>query len=93
MGMAIVFLDSAAKHGFTQGDAVHAMNNHSYYLPEFDRSRTGGKSPHLAIGPSLEGEEIEVMFTVESSHRIVIFHCMPVRDKIKALCMKGEEAL
>ncbi|MBZ8176203.1 hypothetical protein GSS88_00060 [Corynebacterium sp. 3HC-13] len=88
--MAIVFLDSAAKHGFTQEDAVYAMNNHSYYLPEFDRSRTGGNSPHLAIGPSLNGEEIEVMFTVEPPSRIVIFHCMLARDKIKKLCRKGE---
>lgn len=81
--MAIEFTESAAKHGFTRDDAIHAVQNHSHYQPEFDRSRTDGRKPHLAIGPSLTGEDIEVMFTVGPGQNVRIFHCMLAREKMK----------
>lgn len=89
--MAIEFRDSAGKHGFNSDDAIHAVNNHTGYMPEFDDSRSGGPRPHLAIGPAVDGREIEVMFEVYSDTGTVsIFHCMPAREKLKRILEEGE---
>lgn len=88
--MAIEFIESAAgKHGYTRDDAIHAVNHHTGYRPEFDRSRTEGPSPHLAIGPALNGDEIEVMFEVHPDGLVSIFHCMQARPKIKKIIEEG----
>lgn len=88
--MAIEFSESAAKHGYTREDAVNAVNNHTGHRPEFEESRDGGLPPHLAIGPALNGDEIEVMYTVHPRGRVRIFYCMEARTKIKRLIEEGE---
>lgn len=91
MGMAIEFSESAAKHGFTRDDAIHAVNNHTGYVPEFDQSRTAGPRPHLAVGPATDGTEIEVMFTVHTDGSVRVFHCMRARTKIKRIITRWED--
>lgn len=90
--MAIEFIESAAgKHGYTRDDAIHAVNHRTGYLPEFDHSRSGGPPPHVAIGPALNGDEIEVMFEVHPDGLVSIFHCMKARTKIKRIVEEGED--
>lgn len=86
--MVIEFLNSAAKHGFSREDAINAITDATYLLLDFDTSRVpNGSDPALAIGPSRNGDPIEVMFTY-APDRITIFHCMKVRNKILRLAQE-----
>jgi hypothetical protein len=80
--MAIIFLDSAAKHGFNRADAINAIAHRTGHKAGFNAPRDGDTRPDLAIGPSLSGREIEVMYQVDDPD-LVIFHCMEARDHIK----------
>lgn len=83
--MVIEFLNSAAKHGFTRGDAINAITHATYLIFDFDTSRVPNRhNPSLAIGPSLDGTSIEVMF-IHVPNRLTIFHCMELREKILQL--------
>lgn len=81
--MAIEFLESAEKHGFTEQDAIHAMMHPRITRKDFDESRVGGQRPTLYIGPSLTPAAplIEVMAVIEPPDTIVIFHVMKARAK------------
>lgn len=82
--MKLIFLPSAAKHGYTEADALSAMENHMYEVHGFDKSRTAGlPATTLHIGTAENGDIIEVL-----SHHIapdvIIFHCMKLRGKTLA---------
>lgn len=80
--MAIEFTESAAKHGFTKDDAIAAMSHPLLYAPEFDVSRLGPALPVSAwVGPARGGLTIEVFASSPAPRVLVVFHCMPVRDK------------
>ncbi|MBF0808902.1 hypothetical protein E4U03_09850 [Rothia nasimurium] len=82
--MKFIFLPSAAKHGYTEADALNAMENHMHEIHNFDGSRTPGRpTTTLHIGMAENGDIIEVL-----SHYItpdvIIFHCMKLRGKTLA---------
>ncbi|MEK0218920.1 hypothetical protein WM014_08905 [Bifidobacterium mongoliense] len=89
-GMAIVFLESAGRHGLTRADAVNALVYATWKRERFDVSRVAGApAPALWVGPSLDGVTLEVMTYVIAPDDVVIFHCMLVRDKFRRM-MEGE---
>lgn len=81
--MAIEFTESAARHGFTVADAIHALSNHRYHEAQFDDPRLGGVKPDVWIGPSLQPAAplIEVMAEVIAPATVRIFHVMAAREK------------
>ena len=81
--MAIEFTESAARHGFTLADAVHAMSNPRYHEAQFDDPRLGGIKPNLRIGPSLQPAVplIEVMAPSDPAGHRAVFHVMHARPK------------
>lgn len=82
--MAIELAESAARHGFTLADAVHAMSNPRYHEAQFDDPRLGGIKPDLWIGPSLQPAVplIEVMTEVIPPATVrIFFHVMHARSK------------
>lgn len=90
--MAIVFLESAGKHGFTEDDVIHAMTYKRLVRRQFDRSLAAMKAdPTLWIGPACDGRLIEVMTYVDPPRDVVVFHCMVLRDKFRRL-MEGERS-
>ncbi|MCI2149165.1 hypothetical protein [Bifidobacterium crudilactis] len=89
--MAIVFLESAGKHGFTEDDVIHAMTYKRLVKKQFDSSRTVMKAdPTLWIGPACDGRLIEVMTYIDPPRDVVVFHCMQLRGKFSWI-MEGEE--
>ncbi|MBY0790473.1 hypothetical protein Q0N40_10435 [Corynebacterium pseudokroppenstedtii] len=46
-------------------------------------------SPHVAIGPTLNGDEIGVMLVVHPAEQVSIFRYMEARAKIKRIVKKG----
>lgn len=83
-GMAIEFTDSAARHGFTREDAIHAMQTPETFAPCFDHSRTGGPAVSAWVGPARGGRTIEVFATLIPPDTIVVFHCMELRASTTA---------
>lgn len=79
----IEFTQSAARHGYTLQDAVHAVL-YSYHGPLTLPSRTPGPDPDLYIGPPLKPDAlvplIEVM-VVNQDRRLVIFHVQAVQQQ------------
>ena len=91
--MAIRFLESAGKHGYTADDAMNAMAHHYWVKRGFDQSRVARKAdPTLWVGPAMDGGPIEVMTYIDPPRDVVVFHCMRLRDKFRRL-MDGEETL
>lgn len=82
--MAIEFTDSAARHGLTRDDAIHAMETPEVFTPHFDHSRTGGPDVAAWIGPARGGLTIEVFATLIRPDTVVIFHCMELRSSTLA---------
>lgn len=82
--MAIRWALSASKHHIEHEDALNAILNSTYWLPEFDDPKVaGGRPPHLFIGPSRDGTILlEVMAEVSPPDDIFVFHVMPARRKI-----------
>ncbi|WP_237187380.1 hypothetical protein [Rothia nasimurium] len=79
--MKFIFLPSAAKHGYTEADALNAIKNYHRHKPRFEQSRIPNlPDPDLYIGPSRKGDLLEVM-VYEVTPDIVIFHCMKLRGK------------
>jgi hypothetical protein len=79
--MAIVFTESAAKHGFTRADAAHAIASAVYVQERFSPSRVPElPDPTLYLGPAPTGELLEVMVYVDTNN-VVIFHVMAARAK------------
>lgn len=89
--MAIEFTDSAARHGFTRDDAIHAMQTPETFAPHYDHSRTGGPDVAAWIGPARGGRTIEVFATLTPPDTVVVFHCMDVRPSTIAK-LNGERA-
>lgn len=89
--MAIVFLESAGKHGFTEDDVIHAMTYKRLVKKQFDSSRTVMKAdPTLWIGPACDGRLIEVMTYIDPPRDVVVFYCMQLRGKFSWI-MEGKE--
>ena len=88
--MAIKFLESAGKHGFTKEDAMNAIAYAVWKRERFDVSRVSGvPDPTLWVGPALDGIYLEVMTFISGKNDMVIFHCMPLRAKFRSM-MEGE---
>lgn len=84
--MAITFTKSAAKHGFTQQDALHVMLNHRWHLsnvvtPEYP------EPADLYIGVSPDGQLLEVFTRPVPPRGLKIFHVMKLRKKIHQLVL------
>ncbi|GAB3584403.1 hypothetical protein GCM10027406_30660 [Leifsonia lichenia] len=73
---------SADRHHVAHEDAVHAIVNALYVVPQFDDGRTGGISPDLYIGPGRDGRMLEVLLERTSRTQATVFHVMLVRPKI-----------
>lgn len=81
--MAIIFRDSAAKHGFSRADAIHAMSRPAMYTPRLNPTRVPRTpDPAAWIGPACDGTLIEVFGSIIPPDTLVIFHCMRARPKI-----------
>ena len=89
--MAIIFTESAARHGFTRDDAIHAMETPEVFTPHFDHSRTGSPDVAAWIGPARGGLIIEVFATVIRPHTVVVFHAMEVRPSTREK-LNGEQS-
>ncbi|MEA5650112.1 MAG: hypothetical protein R5N72_09280 [Cutibacterium granulosum] len=89
--MAIEFIDSAGKHGFTREDAIHAMQTPEVFTPHFDHSRTGGPDVAAWVGPARGGRTIEVFAALVPPDTVTVFHCMDVRATTIAK-LNGERA-
>ena len=90
--MAIIFLESAGKHGFTEADAVNALLHATWKMERFDVSRVeGSPKPTLWVGRALNGREVEVMTYTSPPRDVVVFHCMELRDKFRRM-MEGERS-
>ncbi|WEV66100.1 hypothetical protein [Bifidobacterium sp. ESL0764] len=64
--MEVKFLSSAARHGFTQADALSAIAHAQWVKGDFDISRVqGNPNPTLWVGPALDGTPIEVMTFID----------------------------
>ena len=90
--MAIEWAGSAAKHGLSREDVLHAILNHVVHVPEFDDPRIEGAGrPDLYVGPPVQlgGALIEVMTERVPPRTVVIFHAMIARPKFLAL-IQGE---
>lgn len=89
--MEIVFMPSAAKHGYTKADALNAITNPGWKKTGFNPPRNNtGHRPDAVIGFATNGDEIEVFYSVEPT-RVVIFHCMHARPAIRQLLNEVKE--
>jgi len=82
--VAVIWAESADKHGIPREDALHAIANASYVESEFDEPRIPGRvRPTLFIGPPrrLGAPLLEVMVEVAPPRDLHIFHVMIARQK------------
>lgn len=79
----IEFTTSAARHGYTKQDAIHAMLN-CRYGPLTAAGRTSEPAPDLYIGPPSTPDVlvplIEVM-VVKQGRTLVIFHVQAAQQR------------
>jgi hypothetical protein len=66
--------DSARKHGVSDENIRHALRHPMKVFP----NDSGGD---LVIGPSAAGALLELGVRGWRSHRMVVFHAMPAREK------------
>lgn len=77
------FAPSSQKHGFTPGEIRYALRHADMWINDFDTSRVPGHAnPTLVIATIRKNRRVEIMMVTKSNGRIVVFHCMRVRDKI-----------
>lgn len=76
--MAIEFSDSAARHGYSRADAMHAMETPEHFNPRYERSN--GRDIAAWVGPARGGRTIEVFATLIPPRTVIVFHCMDVRE-------------
>ncbi len=80
--MAIEFTKSAGKHGFTQEEALSAIENATYVSQDFDRRGSHADYDTWAwVGPVTGGPALEVFAFLVPPDGLVIFHCMEAREK------------
>lgn len=83
--MAIVWAESADRHGVPHHEALHAIANAVYVEEEFDEPRVPGRiRPTLFIGPAataLQAPLLEVMVEMTPPRDLFIFHVMRARLK------------
>lgn len=82
-GMAIRWTASADKRGIDHLDTLNAIASATYAVQGFGTSRvqTSGRVD-LYIGPSRDGRTVLEVMTETDGTDVVIFHVMPVREKI-----------
>ena len=83
--MAITFTESAGKHGFSKGDALHAMEAPLYHQPGFQPPIVPGSVTHLFIGPARSGLTIEVLVSYRPPVSATIFHVMELDHRRRYL--------
>jgi hypothetical protein len=78
MGVNIVFVDSAFKHGYTEEDIKFALKTEIR-----DILMDGFTNKYLVIGFSKALTLIEVMYNYIDENNIRVFHAMDCRKEIK----------
>ena len=78
------FAKSAAKHGISEEDALHAIRNVKVYRLQSD----GSDSRMLIIGPDRQGRLLEIV-VVPSQEPERIIHADVLRPKFYALLERG----
>ena len=91
--MAVIWTPSAAKHGISREDALHAILNAVDHITEFDEPRAPSRNrPDLYIGPARDGHLLlEGMVEVIPPSDVSIFHVMEARRKILELVERLRE--
>ncbi len=82
--MAVRWAASAARHGVSRSDALHAILKARHVVAGFDDSSTPGHArPILHIGPALtDGRLLEVMIEIIPPHDIEVFHAIDARPDL-----------
>lgn len=77
--MAIVWADSAAKHGIPRDDVLYAMEHDVGRAPIDENS---GKRSLIIVGlPHPQARRyIEVCYTIQPPNQILVFHAMELRE-------------
>jgi hypothetical protein len=78
------FTKSAAKHGISEADALHAIRNVQVYRLQID----GSDSRMLIIGPDRQGRLLEIV-VVPAQEPERIIHADVLRPKFYALLERG----
>ena len=83
--MAILWAESADRHGVPHDAAMHAIVHAVYVDEQFDEPRVPGRiRPTLFIGPATAARGaplLEVMVEVTPPRDLFIFHVMQARPK------------
>jgi uncharacterized DUF497 family protein len=74
MSEAIIFAESAFKHGVTKATIYHAFAHHVY-----DETVEGDEEKNLLIGFDTNANPLEILYNVIESNKIRVFHAMPCR--------------
>lgn len=79
--IAIVYAESAGKHGIAEEDAVHAILNYRWGVKDFT-TLDYPEPADLYIGPTPRGQLLEVLLHPVHPRGLAIFQVMPLRKKI-----------
>jgi len=77
MADKILYVQSAFKHGYTQGDIEWAIDTKIY-----EDSLKGEDDIYVIIGFDTSANPIEVFYNIIDDDTIKVFHAMALRDKI-----------
>ena len=82
-GVAVKWADSADKRGIDHRDTLNAIASATYAVQGFGESRVQSQGRiDLYIGPTRDGQTVLEVMTETIGRDVVIFHVMPVRQKI-----------
>lgn len=82
-GVAVTWASSADKRGIDHRDTLNAIASATYTVQGFGNSRIGTSGRiDLFIGPTRDGQTVLEVMTETIGRDVVIFHVMPVRQKI-----------
>jgi hypothetical protein len=81
--MSVRFTESARKHGFTEEEAVYAIENAVGHVQHFaDPQPPANIRPHLFIGPrSLTDHTLLEVFLEVRGSVVTVFHVMEVQER------------
>ena len=81
--VAVKWADSADKRGIDHRDTLNAIASAAYAVQGFGESRVQSRGRvDLYIGPTRDGQTVLEVMTETIGRDVVIFHVMPVRQKI-----------
>jgi hypothetical protein len=80
MEVVVKFVPSAFKHGITQADIYHALNN-----AEYDDVLDNDNEKHLALGFDRKTNLLEILYNVVDEQTVKVFHAMKCTPAFRAL--------